>query len=193
MQMEVKEALFEIHPLKARGPDGLPGLFFQNYWSVIGADVSALILDILNNNKDPSVINNTHIALIPKCKNPSRAKDFRPISLCNVVMKVVTKVIEDRIKSFLSEVIDVEQSAFVKRRLITDNAFVAMECFHWMKKKTKGKKGAMAIKLDISKAYDRVEWPFTIEVLRSMVFPSNFISLIHNFIPTGSYKVILNG
>lgn len=77
-------------------------------------DVSALILDILNNNKDPSLINNTHIALIPKCKDPSRAKDFRPISLCNVVMKVVTKEIANMIKSFLPEVIDVEQSAFVR-------------------------------------------------------------------------------
>jgi len=105
-------------------------------------------------------MNRTYIALIPKCKKPSSPKDFRPISLCNVVMKIVTKTIANRLNAILPDIIDEEQSAFVKGWLITDNALIAMECFHWMKKKKKGKKGKMALKLDMSKAYDRIEWSF---------------------------------
>ncbi|WJX74258.1 hypothetical protein P8452_57931 [Trifolium repens] len=88
--------------------------------------------------------------------NPSSPKQFRPISLCNVTLKIVTKTIANRIKCILPDVVDEEQSAFVKGRLITDNALIAMECFHWLKKKVKGKKGTMALKLDMAKAYDRM-------------------------------------
>lgn len=71
-------------------------------------------------------------------------------------MKMVTKVIANRLKLFLPDIINEEHSAFVKDQLIMDNTLIAMECFHWMKKKVKGKKGVMALKLDISKAYNRL-------------------------------------
>ncbi|XP_058723191.1 uncharacterized protein LOC131594996 [Vicia villosa] len=190
---EVKEALFQMHPLKAPGPDGLPSLFYQKYWNIVGPEITHLALEVLNNNMDPSSINNTFIALIPKCKHPKSPKDYRPISLCNVLMKIITKTIANRIKSFLPDIIDEEQSAFVKGRLITDNALVALECFHWMKKKKKGKRGFMALKLDMSKAYDRVEWDFIFKVLYSMGFPEKFVKLIVNCVSTVSYKILLNG
>lgn len=115
---------------------------------------------MLNEEQEFQDMNKTFIVLIPKCKNPSSPKDFRPISLFNMIMKIVTKTIANRLKALLPAVIDEEQSAFVKGRLITDNTLIAMECFHWMKKKKKGKKGVMALKLDMSKAYDRIEWSF---------------------------------
>ncbi|CAJ2652835.1 unnamed protein product [Trifolium pratense] len=190
---EVKEAIFEMHPLKAPGPDGLPALFFQKFWHIVGRDVQNLVLEILNNGRSPKDINKTFIALIPKLKNPLAPKDYRPISLCNVVMKIVTKVIANRIKPILPDIIDEEQSAFVQGRLITDNALIAMECFHWMKKKKKGKKGTMALKLDMSKAYDRIEWNFVKATLKSMGFPSNVVDLILNCISTVSYQILING
>jgi hypothetical protein len=154
---EIKEAIDQMHPLKAPGPDGLPALFYQKYWHIVGVEVQNLALSILNRNGDPRDINKTFLVLIPKGKNPSSPKDFRPISLCNVVMKIVTKTVANRLKVTLPDVIDIEQSAFVQGRLTTDNALIAMECFHWLKKKRKGKKGIMALKLDMSKAYDRIE------------------------------------
>lgn len=157
---EVKEAVFQMHPLKALGPDGLPAIFFQEYWHIVGQDITLLVLEILNGNMSPRPINRTFIVLIPKGKTPTSPKEYRPISLCNVVMKIATKVITNRIKAILPDIIDLEQSAFVQGRLITDNALIAMECFHWLKKKKKGKKGVMALKLDMSKAYDIIEWPF---------------------------------
>jgi hypothetical protein len=182
-----------MHPLKAPGPDGLPALFFQKYWHIVGEDVKKLALGILNDGKSPESINKTYITLIPKCKNPNSPKQFRPISLCNVTMKIVTKAIANRIKSILPDIVDEEQSAFVKGRMITDNALIAMECFHWLKKKTKGKKGMMAMKLDMAKAYDRIKWPFIRAVLQTTGFPTRIVQLIMECISTVSYQVLING
>jgi hypothetical protein len=130
-----------------------------------------MVLQVLNNNAQVDEINKTFIVLIPKGKKPQTPKDYRPISLCNVIMKIITKVVANRIKVTLPNVIDHEQSAFIQGRLITDNALIAMECFHWMKKKRKGKKGVMALKLDMSKAYDRIEWQFVEKVMSIMGYP----------------------
>lgn len=170
---EIEDAIFHMHPLKGPGPDGLPALFFQKFCHIVGRDVKAHVKEILNHSRDPEDINKTFIALIPKGKNPASSKDFRPISLCNVVMKIVTKTIANRIKQILPDIIDEEQNAFVKGRLITDNALIAMECFHWLKKKKKGKKGMMALKLDMSKAYDRIEWNFVVFPWASRILWSN--------------------
>jgi hypothetical protein len=103
-------------------------------------------------------INYIHIAVIPKVKNPERITDFRPISLCNVIYKIVSKVLANKLKVVLPLVITNSQSAFVPGCLITDNVLVVFEVMHSMSQKRKGRKGQMAIKLDMSKAYDRVEW-----------------------------------
>lgn len=119
-----------MHPLKAPGPYGLPALFYQKFWHTVGKDIENLVLGILNEGKSPESLNKTFIALVPKCKNLGPRKQFRPISLCNVVMKIVTKVIANRVKCILPDVVDEEQSASVRGRLIADNALIAMECFH---------------------------------------------------------------
>jgi len=182
-----------MHPLKAPGPDGLPALFFQKYWHIVGREVQDLALSILNTGEQPHDINKTFLVLIPKGKNPSTPKDFRPISLCNVVMKIVTKAITNRLKHTLGDVIDIEQNAFVQGRLITDNALIAMECFHWLKKKGKGEKGVMALKLDMSKAYDRVEWQFVYQALISIGYPVKIVDLIWRCISSVSYQILING
>jgi hypothetical protein len=157
-----------------------------------GGDVKYLVLDILNNATPTDCINKTYIVLIPKVKNPSSPKEFKAISLCNVVMKIVTKVIANRIKVILPDIIDEEQFVFVHGKLITDNALIAMECFHWLKKK-KGKKGIMALKLDMAKAYDRLECPFIKATLFSMRFPARLVATIMNCISTVSYQILVNG
>lgn len=108
-------------------------------------------------------------------------------------MKIVTKSLANRIKVILPEVIDVEQSGFVQGRLITDNGLIAIECFHWLKKKRKGKKGMMVVKLDMSKAYDRIEWNFVQSVLTKMGFPDNIVGVIMKCISTVSYQILING
>ncbi|CAI8586855.1 unnamed protein product [Vicia faba] len=126
-ETKVEEALFQMHPLTAPEPDGLSSLFFQKYWHVVGEDVKKMVLVVLSDKQDLEEMNKTFIVLIPKFKNPKSLKEFRPISLCNVVMKIVSKSIANMPKAFMPKIIDEEQSAFVKGHLIIDNALVVME------------------------------------------------------------------
>lgn len=100
--------------------------------------------------------NNVNIVLIPKKKNSMVMTELRPISLCNVVYKIISKVLANRLKQVIDPIISDTQSAFIPGRLITDNIMVAYELMHFMKRKTKGKQRWMALKLDMSKTYDRV-------------------------------------
>lgn len=122
-------------------------------------------------------INSTTIVLIPKCKNPVEMKNFRPISLCNVLYKICSKVLANRLRRFSDEIISKEQSAFVPGRLITDNVLIAYECTHYLKRK-KGKHGACAMKLDMAKTYDRVEWVYLEGIRAKLGFHADFISTI---------------
>lgn len=88
--------LGSMHPSKAPGSDSMPASFFQKFWHIIGNDILSFVLNILNNNASPACINETFIALIPSC-----TKDFLPISLCNVVYKLVSKTVTNRLKMVL--------------------------------------------------------------------------------------------
>jgi len=156
-QEEIWEALQSIGDLKAPGPDGIPSIFYKRFWSIVGEQVKKEVLTVLNGGPMPRGWNDTIIVLIPTVKNPERVKDLRPISLCNVLYKLIAKVIANRLKSILPEIIAPSQSAFVPRRLITDNVLLAYELTHHLRNKREGKYGLAAFKLDMSKAYDRVE------------------------------------
>lgn len=122
---EVTDALSDMSPLKSPGPDGYPGLFFQKFWHIIGPNVVSSVLDFLNHKKMPSKVNFTFVVLIPKVKKPSKMSEFRPISLCNVIYKIGSKVLANRLKGVLPSMISPTQSAFVPNRLITDNVLLA--------------------------------------------------------------------
>lgn len=106
-------------------------------------------------------------------KDLENTKDFRLISLCNVVIKLITKTMANRLKTILLDIIYKNQNAFIPGRLITNNTLVAFEIFHHMRKKSKGKKRFFTLKLDMSEAYDRVELPFLIGMMNKMDFLEN--------------------
>ncbi|KAL0443866.1 UNVERIFIED_CONTAM: hypothetical protein Slati_2109300 [Sesamum latifolium] len=157
---EIKTALNQMRPDKSPGPDGMPALFYQNFWRIVGPTTINSILFFLNNGIFPLELNHTYIVLIPKCKKPEHVSQFRPISLCNVIYKIASRVLANRLKPMLDSIISENQSAFIPGRYITDNVLIAFEVNHYFRNKRKGKEGVATLKLDMSKAYDRVKWAF---------------------------------
>lgn len=111
---EIKDALFQMFPTKAPGPDGYPAHFFQRHWNLCGEEVTSVVMRVLRGEDNPASINNTFIVLIPKVRNPVELGQFRPISLCNVIYKIASKVLANRLKLLLPEIVSEEQSAFVR-------------------------------------------------------------------------------
>ena len=144
-------------------------------------------------NESMAKINRTNITLIPKTKNPTKITEFRLISLSNVIYKLISKVLANRLKSILPQIITENQSAFLSERLITNNVLAAFELMHFLEHKKEGKDCFMAVKLDISKAYDRVEWGFIKKVMKQLGFNERWISLIMHCITTVTYSVLING
>ncbi|WZZ51021.1 hypothetical protein YC2023_051128 [Brassica napus] len=154
---EVREALFMMHPEKAPGPDGMTALFFQHSWHIIKNDLVEMVNNFLVSGEMDARLNITNICMIPKTERPTMMTELRPISLCNVGYKIISKVLCQRLKIYLPLLISETQSAFVARRLISDNILVAQEMFHGLQTNKACQGKYMSIKTDMSKAYDRVE------------------------------------
>lgn len=136
----------------------------------MGEDVSKCVLAFLNLKTSIKDINKTLICLIPKVKTADKMRDFRPISLCNTVYKVAAKVLANRLKNVMSDLVAPNQGAFVPQRLITYNIIVVFETLHSLHHRYKGKEGWYALKLDMSKAYDKVDWDFSVRFLINSSF-----------------------
>lgn len=144
---------------KAPGPDGFPAMFYQRHRDFFQADICYAVRSFLQGDAIPDGLCDTTIVLIPKISKLERLINFRPISLCNVLYKIASKVLANRLKTFLPSIISAEQSAFVPGRLITDNVLVAYECMHTIRRQ-KANTPFFALKIDMMKAYDRIKWKY---------------------------------
>lgn len=154
---EISDALFQIGPLKAPGPDGFPSRFYQRNWSCLKVEIIDAVKLFFETGFMPSGVNDTAIVLIPKIAHPISLKDFRPISLCNVIYKIVSKCMVNRLRPLLTDLISENQSVFIPGWLISDNSIIAFECIHHIQQRNSGGNSFCAYKLDLSKAYDRVD------------------------------------
>ncbi|KAK3211235.1 hypothetical protein Dsin_015941 [Dipteronia sinensis] len=153
----------------------------EKFWDKIGVNVVKACLDVLNEGALMEGMNKTIITQIPKVHHPSTPSEFRPISLCNVLYKIIAKTIANRFRRVLDGVVSENQSAFIPGLRITDNSIVGFECLHILKCR-KRKYGSMAIKLYMSKVYDRVEWCFLQKMLIKCGFFEKWVCLIMNMI-----------
>jgi hypothetical protein len=157
----------------------------------VGQAVTDAALQVLNNKSSIKLNNHTHICLKPKINNPTRPSDYRPISLCNVTLKIITKTIANRLKLILPKVISPNQSAFVPGRLITDSTLVAYEVFHHFNQ-SNSKKCFVGVKTDMAKTYNRVEWQFLKTTLETMWFPHHLTDTIIECVSNVTFSILVN-
>lgn len=168
-EQEVKEAIFSMSGDKAPRPDGFPMAFFQRFWDLLKGDVMAFMCEFHSHGKLSKTIGASVISLVPKKNGVGCLKDFRPISLIGRMYKSLAKVLARRLQKIVPSIISSTQGAFMHDRQILDVVLVANECIH-----SRHKEGipSMVCKVDLEKAYDRVDWNFLNYMMHRMGFGS---------------------
>eukprot|EP00253_Pinus_taeda_P035515 PITA_35515 len=187
---EVEDIVRNMKRNKAPGPDGYTVEFFQAGWKFLAIEVLEVVEEARINQRIWPGINSTLLTLIPKTNQAEQADGFRPIALCNVIYKIVASIVAQRLKLILPSIISPEQTGFVEGRQILDGLVVAQEVLHTLK--TKKEKG-MLIKLDLSKAYDRLSWKYLERILKAFGFCDRWVNWVISIISTPNFSILLNG
>ncbi|KAF3781707.1 retrotransposable element ORF2 protein [Nymphaea thermarum] len=190
LEEEVYAVVWSLDKDSAAGLDGFPNYFYQECWPMVSADVVKAVKDFFSTGKIVKSINETMICLIPKRENTKKVDDYRPISLCNTIYKIITKVIVNRMRGILGRIINANQVAFSKGRHIHDNILWVNETFN---SKDFWEKGGCCLKLDLMKAYDRVSWIFLENSMKFLGFHPRWIDRLMQCITSVSYRVFVNG
>ena len=188
---EIKATLFSMPLNKSPGPDGYSVEFIRTSWDTVGEDIVCAVREFFRNGKLLKDMNTTAIALIPKMPEACRLSDYRPISCCNIVYKLISKIIANRLKPILAECVSPNQAAFLKGRSLGKNVLLATELIRDYNKSS-CHKSAM-LKIDIRKAFDTVCWDFVIKVFEAQQFPPMFITWITECISSPRFSVAING
>lgn len=189
---EVKRAVFEMDKSKTAGIDGFNASFYQFNWEVIGSSVCKMVRKTFQKGRVDPNINKSMIVLIPKVAKPESFHQLRPISLINVGAKIFSKVVANRIRRVMPLLVSSAQSSFVPGRNIVDNIITAQEAIHSMGS-MKGVRGWMAIKIDLTKAYDMISWSFIEETLSDAKIPPLLSQVIMSALKTGTTRVVWDG
>ncbi|KAK2652881.1 hypothetical protein Ddye_012737 [Dipteronia dyeriana] len=189
---EIRVATFTIAPTKASGSDGLPGMFYHKFCDAVGSSVVSACLRCLNNGEPLDAIYNTLVVLILKVKNEEHMNDFLPISLYNVIYKIVSMALVNQLRSVIGEVVSESQSAFIPGRLVSDNAIIVFWCLHALRYR-KHMVRSMALKLDMSKVYDRVELGFLDRMMHSLGFLNKWVEMVISCVSSVAFSFLIYG
>lgn len=188
---ETKKALKEMGSWKAPGPNRYQPGFIKNTWDIIGHDVHQFVQGVIKGKEVSNEAASALLVLVPKETKLSMLKNFRPVSLCNVSVKLVTMVLANRLKMFLKDLVSSNQSSFIPRRQSLDNVVICQEIVHTLKHTIK--KRGMVLKIDLEKTYDMMEWDFVEETLRDAYLPTKISDAIMNLICKSSCRLLWNG
>ena len=187
---EVWKTIKSLPADKAPGPDGFTGNFYQVCWPIIKPEIMAAISAVWSRKfNNFEVLNSAYITLLPKKDNATSIRDFRPISLVHSFAKLLTKLMANRLAGRLDKMITPNQSAFIKGRFILDNFMLVQ---HTTKFLHQQKQARILLKLDITKAFDSVSWPFLLEVLQILGFGQVWRDIISGLLATSSTQILLN-
>jgi len=187
---EIKQVVDNMEDDRAPGPDGFNVNFIKICWEIVKIDLLKMVMKSQRCIKIGGSTNSAFLALIPKEKGAKTFDRFRPISLCNIGYKIITKIMANRLKNILPQLIPENQGGFVKGRMIWDNIILVQEAIHSSQKN--GDKG-MAVKLDLANAFDRVSHSFLYQVMRRFGFAPEFISWVKACISQPWIAPLING
>lgn len=187
---EVEKALFSMKPFGAPGPDGFPPGFLQHFWYLLKKDLTELVQESFQSKQMLGRINHTFLTVIPKTENAKTIDSFRPISLCNAIYKLVSKVATNRFKRILPNIITEEQKAFIKNRHLLDGLTTIHELLHSLQRYNR--KGLL-LKLDMKKAFDRINWSFLQKLLLQPGFEEAWVSWLSSLFMSPSFSILING
>ncbi|GJV71495.1 RNA-directed DNA polymerase, eukaryota, reverse transcriptase zinc-binding domain protein [Tanacetum coccineum] len=188
--VEIKDALYDICDNKAPGPDGYSSKFYKKAWSVVGTEVCEAVKEFFKNGKMLGEVNVTLITLVSKSKTPLKVSDYRPIVCCNVLYKIISKILTNIIKNALGSLVNPSQSVFIPGRQITDNILLTQELLRGYNWKNEARR--IALKIDIQKAYDTVNWDFLEQALYMFKFPTKMVNWIMTCIRTIAFTINVN-
>ncbi|XP_050238425.1 uncharacterized protein LOC126687917 [Mercurialis annua] len=165
--------------------------FYKHSWGVIKGDIIKAVQEAFQNGKILKNINSTSVVVIPKSPNAENLGDFRPIACCNVIYKIITKILSSRLSPILCNIVSENRSAFVPKRSIAHNIMLAHDLTRNYHRDVGSPR--CIIKIDLKKAYDSLSWDFIEEILISLDFPDSFILLVMNCIKTASFSINWKG
>lgn len=188
---DITKTLFKLNKNKSPGPDGFTSGFYTAAWDILGQEVINSISSFFKTSILPTSTNSTILTLLPKFPGATIIKDYRPISCCNTLYKVISKILVNRLKPLLPSIILPNQTAFIKGRLLLENCLLASELVSGYHKQQVEKK--LTLKLDIAKAFDSVRWDFLIACLLSLNLPQDYIQRLAACFTSPSFSVGING
>ena len=160
------------------------------YWNEIKGEIFAILLQFYEGRLDLGSFNQANIILIPKIEVPITTSDFRPISVLSLIPKLISKVLSNRLRMLLPDLISSYQTAFIHGRQISENFVSTRELIHHI---SHSGKQAVFAKIDFRKAFDSVSWDFLIRVMRARQFPDRWVGWIQTLLGSSSSKVCING
>eukprot|EP00253_Pinus_taeda_P035979 PITA_35979 len=187
---EVSEVIKEMKNGKTPGPNGFNIDFFKSYWEIVKQDILDVVEDSRKSKTVLRALNASFITLIPKQQKAMTPDKFRPIVLCNVVYKTISKVIANRLMPLLPTLVFEEEIGYVEGRQILNNIIQAHKLVHSLKRNNQE---GMIIQLDLAKVYDKLSWSYIREVLKACGFDHNWIRWVRALVTTTSFSFLPNG